>query len=698
MKAHLIALAAAVGACHAVTVRVERRSSGAIERDDAFEPRLDRHDRYISIPSNGLVDCIDLLIHRPDAAAGFGATPCAESPELDLKPLTRAAQASASRSPDGPAVRPEAIAAFVHISDVQIREPEAKLGGEDVSATLDPLVQSFEHDYEQELLSTFVFRAIVETLNKEVIRLWDARTAEPSRDEAMPTAVIHTGDAMDAGLRSEFGDFRRIADELLIPWYQVVGNHDLLAFGNLQLVAKDAQTEMSTCHGEAWRSIACTCTAVSGLVREYLLRRPDNRGCESESVPNKYFASIPALLESVCVVHQVRGDHFLMDPYPARRYASDGKLKAPEPQVRNYTSLGAFVAAHCRDPDLCRREHALRTDPGWPAYAARPQPPAVPPSEDGRVAPVRVVDTECGTVDDRGHGRSIVNGFDLTWFAGRAPDARPDEPTPLGARNAVDLGGRLATWAGPLGYYCFELEQDPRSSFAARGNRIWMFVLNTSTSRGAFGAVERDQLRWLSERLGRIHARRPGDLVLVFAHHPIWGIDDPSQRATLLDILGRDGNVVGYFAGHTHESQLRVVHPPGGHRFWEVVAPSTLVFPQQARLVQIKILGDRGWFDVISFSPRSDNQHGEDYLVRAMDGARRDQCAQASSSCDAGRPRPPGREVTFPRLYFNLPARWPPDPTVDLEVMMREGYCRDEWTGPVWYREAVDLRFDQTSK
>ncbi len=48
-----------------------------------------------------------------------------------------------------------------------------------------------------------------------------------------PQFVIHTGDAVDAGLISELSEFIAVMHELDVPFYSLVGNHDNLFFGTL---------------------------------------------------------------------------------------------------------------------------------------------------------------------------------------------------------------------------------------------------------------------------------------------------------------------------------------------------------------------------------------------------------------------------------------------------------------------------------
>ena len=74
-----ILLFLAVAGCHSVTIRVDRGSSAAIERDDKFIPLADAGGRFISEPPTGLIDCPDLLVSDNGLAGPVGIKPCADS-------------------------------------------------------------------------------------------------------------------------------------------------------------------------------------------------------------------------------------------------------------------------------------------------------------------------------------------------------------------------------------------------------------------------------------------------------------------------------------------------------------------------------------------------------------------------------------------------------------------------------------------
>jgi 3',5'-cyclic AMP phosphodiesterase CpdA len=102
-------------------------------------------------------------------------------------------------------------------------------------------------------------------------------------------------------------------------------------------------------------------------------------------------------------------------------------------------------------------------------------------------------------------------------------------------------------------------------------------VLDTARPGFSGGALDHDQLEWLDE-LGQ-RAEVP---VLVFGHHPAamdgnpvlrpgWALDAAST-AGLLEVMGRRGPLVGYFAGHTHRNRVHRFPETGIVPFAEVAS------------------------------------------------------------------------------------------------------------------------------
>jgi Icc protein len=88
-------------------------------------------------------------------------------------------------------------------------------------------------------------------------------------------------------------------------------------------------------------------------------------------------------------------------------------------------------------------------------------------------------------------------------------------------------------------------------------------VLDTVRPTDAGGRITPDQLGWLDET-----AAATSGPVLVFGHHQIWDIHaperpadyfgvDPDSSEAFTAVVGRQENIVGYFAGHTHRNRIR---------------------------------------------------------------------------------------------------------------------------------------------
>lgn len=125
-------------------------------------------------------------------------------------------------------LHPGAFARIAHLSDAQIREQRAVLIGSGVTDII-----NFVSDYVaagegsqrgslQEADSPFTWAAVCQTVN------WIH--GHVSGNYAIDCAV-HTGDAVDVGLRSELAHFVFGAYELDVPLLVAAGNHDISTFG-----------------------------------------------------------------------------------------------------------------------------------------------------------------------------------------------------------------------------------------------------------------------------------------------------------------------------------------------------------------------------------------------------------------------------------------------------------------------------------
>ena len=135
---------------------------------------------------------------------------------------------------------------FVHLSDVQLRDEQVRLYDKATSKLADYIITSFEHSPLQEAFDGAAYYAIIQTVNATV-------EAYDESDSRRPTFMIHTGDAMDAGVVNELYEFLYITNEIKIPWYNVIGNHDIGTFGNIKqkmIYVNDPFVEFMTIHSK----------------------------------------------------------------------------------------------------------------------------------------------------------------------------------------------------------------------------------------------------------------------------------------------------------------------------------------------------------------------------------------------------------------------------------------------------------------
>jgi len=141
---------------------------------------------------------------------------------------------------------------------------------------------------------------------------------------------------------------------------------------------------------------------------------------------------------------------------------------------------------------------------------------------------------------------------------------------------------------------------------------VRLIALDTSCpAGGAEGCLDRQQARWLRERLAEVHSayRGPGGravstgredrLVVVFSHHGTDSLtnsrhDGPAgepvlRGADVLALLHRFPKVVLWLNGHTHANAVRPRRDPAdpARGFWEVTTCAIADWPCQTRLVEL---------------------------------------------------------------------------------------------------------------
>jgi len=119
---------------------------------------------------------------------------------------------------------------FVHISDVQLKEHRVTMEGALSTAAYDGLTNGALRHPLLERHDDAVLLATVLGINSLEDTSWMS-AAFDDHPPAPPRFVLHTGDAVDVGLFSELTQFLAAMDELKLPLYNALGNHDALFFG-----------------------------------------------------------------------------------------------------------------------------------------------------------------------------------------------------------------------------------------------------------------------------------------------------------------------------------------------------------------------------------------------------------------------------------------------------------------------------------
>ena len=211
------------------------------------------------------------------------------------------------------------LLSFVHLSDMQIRDGAVTLEGPNRSTRLGGLLPSFEHDDDLAAYNPYMAEAVIATINAQV-----------DRGRERPVFVIHTGNAIDAGVMSELARFHDIVDQLEIPLFDLLGNHDALVFGNLVPTASTSDTTCATtasiagadhwfapdklCVDQAVRCPTCVGTEAQ------LVARPEHERTRARFIGRLHHAGyeavaqLPGPQEAYCTVPQIQDGDRIMVP------------------------------------------------------------------------------------------------------------------------------------------------------------------------------------------------------------------------------------------------------------------------------------------------------------------------------------------------------------------------------------------------
>jgi hypothetical protein len=142
------------------------------------------------------------------------------------------------------------------------------------------------------------------------------------------------------------------------------------------------------------------------------------------------------------------------------------------------------------------------------------------------------------------------------------------------------------------GYYGQDFMLPPGADGAPR--KVRLLVLNTSEvgpttkvmalEQRSHGQMREEQMLWLTRELSS--HREMKTVFLVAGHHNLGGFVEDQQGA-LKNLLLGEARVLAYLAGHTHVNAIHRHARRTGQALWEVIAGSTLVYPQLANFVDI---------------------------------------------------------------------------------------------------------------
>jgi 3',5'-cyclic AMP phosphodiesterase CpdA len=203
---------------------------------------LDLHTRVTIKEKNSHLERYYVTQYGRRSESKFSAKPI----ELKENMLVIWDNANSAVNPQADQSYPGVKLTFVHLSDVQLRDEQVRLYDKATSKLADYIIPSFEHGPIQEVYDGAIYYAIIQTINATV----DYYNKE---DPLRPLFMIHTGDAIDAGVVNELYEFLYISNEIILPWYNAIGNHDVGTFGNIKqklIYVNDPFVEFMTMHSK----------------------------------------------------------------------------------------------------------------------------------------------------------------------------------------------------------------------------------------------------------------------------------------------------------------------------------------------------------------------------------------------------------------------------------------------------------------